>query len=335
MKGYIYKFQNNINNKIYIGQTRRSLRTRYSQHLNASKKDKKYPLHWAITKYGIENFTFSVVEEIESDNIEHLIDSLNKLEIDYIQAFNSMVPNGYNVRTGGNCYIIKPYSRSKFTTPINSMAYIPNNHDLKPDTLYIYLWLQLFIENGFSTVPISQLVKYSNMNHKTISKHLNILQQNKLIRMSKNNNQTEYYMDIDFTGTPVSIELLSKSDLANSEKPYLIAICPYMHLNSNGLVITYQNKELAKLINMSESTISRCNHSLQEKNYLEITKNEKKFQLRELDQLFIWKFKEQDEKLQDHDDQLQKHKEKIRMLEDRIAQLEKQTNSKPELNITL
>ena len=63
--------------------------------------------------------------------------------------------------------------------------------------------------------------------------------------------------------------------------------------------INYNNRELSKLINMPESTISKCNRSLERKGYLEgASEIVKKFQLRELDQLFIWKFKEQDEKIQ-------------------------------------
>ena len=33
MNGYIYKFTNKINGKVYIGQTRQKLKTRYNQHI--------------------------------------------------------------------------------------------------------------------------------------------------------------------------------------------------------------------------------------------------------------------------------------------------------------
>lgn len=98
MKGYIYKFTNLINNKIYIGQTRQKLNNRYKQHLKA--KD-NYPIHAAIRKYGIENFSFTTIEIIEADSKELLIDELNKLEINYIKEYNSLVPFGYNIEKGG------------------------------------------------------------------------------------------------------------------------------------------------------------------------------------------------------------------------------------------
>ena len=98
MKGYIYKFTNLINNKIYIGQTRQKLKVRYRQHLRA--KD-KYPIHAALQKYGIDNFSFTIVEIIEADSKELLISKLNKLEVSYIKEYNSLVPFGYNIEKGG------------------------------------------------------------------------------------------------------------------------------------------------------------------------------------------------------------------------------------------
>ena len=81
--------------------------------------------------------------------------------------------------------------------------------------------------------------------------------------------------------------------------------------------ISYTNKELSALINMPESTISKNNRSLETKGLLEgASISTKQFKLRELDQLFVWKFKEQDEKLQQHTD-------KIAALEKHVAELEK------------
>lgn len=63
--------------------------------------------------------------------------------------------------------------------------------------------------------------------------------------------------------------------------------------------IEYTNKELSSLIKMSVATISKCNRSLERKGFLQgASELTKRFQLRELDQLFIWKFKEQDEKIE-------------------------------------
>lgn len=57
--GIIYKITNLVNNKVYIGQTERTLKERWGQHKYS--KGCKY-LHNAILKYGAESFK---IEEIE------------------------------------------------------------------------------------------------------------------------------------------------------------------------------------------------------------------------------------------------------------------------------
>lgn len=47
-----------------------------------------------FNKYGIENFEFKLIC-ICFDN------DLNKFELDYIKKYDSLVPNGYNLRDGG------------------------------------------------------------------------------------------------------------------------------------------------------------------------------------------------------------------------------------------
>ena len=96
--GYIYKITNNVNQKIYIGQTRNLIKYRWQHHLwkgnHPEKPDTNYPLYRAMRKYGAENFQ---IEEIEETTDE----LLNEREIYWIQYYNSYVPNGYNCDLGG------------------------------------------------------------------------------------------------------------------------------------------------------------------------------------------------------------------------------------------
>ena len=98
--GYIYKVINNINNKIYIGQTRRTIEIRWKEHIRDSfKPSRSYTsiLHSAIRKYGEEAFS---VENIETcDN-----KILNEREIYWINYYDSC-NNGYNISHGGNGYL--------------------------------------------------------------------------------------------------------------------------------------------------------------------------------------------------------------------------------------
>lgn len=103
-KGYIYKWKNKINGKVYIGQTmnRYGYKERWSQHLYTAKHtDMNNYFYNAIRKYGVESFDRSVLETIECDNKCALKSILDKLEIKYIKEFDSY-KNGYNSTLGGD-----------------------------------------------------------------------------------------------------------------------------------------------------------------------------------------------------------------------------------------
>ena len=89
----IYKITNQLNGKIYVGQTKYPIEKRFLQH---SKADS--PLGQAIRQCGIQNFTIEVIERCQSQ------EQLNEREIFWINALNSTQPYGYNVRDGGGGY---------------------------------------------------------------------------------------------------------------------------------------------------------------------------------------------------------------------------------------
>ena len=91
--GYIYTITNKTDNKIYVGQTMRDVEERWKDHLKRG-SNCRY-LSSAIKKYGVENFVFKLVC-ITFDN------QLDDMEIKYIEKYNCLVPNGYNLRIGGN-----------------------------------------------------------------------------------------------------------------------------------------------------------------------------------------------------------------------------------------
>lgn len=88
----IYKITNTINNKVYIGQSV-NIHRRWRQHINRAGRD-NMPLHNAIYKYGKDNFLFEVIEECT-------IDLLDSMEQKWIQYYNSIIPYGYNISSGG------------------------------------------------------------------------------------------------------------------------------------------------------------------------------------------------------------------------------------------
>ena len=97
--GYIYKITNKINQKIYIGQTSRTIAIRWKSHCYTAfcekSKDYDFPLYRAIRKYGIENF---LVEEIDQAFSQ---EELDQKEIQYIEEYDSY-RKGYNASLGGS-----------------------------------------------------------------------------------------------------------------------------------------------------------------------------------------------------------------------------------------
>ena len=98
----IYKITNTINNKSYIGQTIKTAEERWKEHqahaFGSHPNDQNKTLYKAIRKYGVENFTFEVLQ----DNIE-TFEQLDKAEIYWIDYYNSFV-KGYNETFGGQQY---------------------------------------------------------------------------------------------------------------------------------------------------------------------------------------------------------------------------------------
>lgn len=89
----IYKITNQINQKVYIGQTRFQLNERWQQHLTASKIGNT-KLYQAMREFGINNFIIEKIEDCETNK-------LNEREIYWISYYNSML-NGYNMTVGGS-----------------------------------------------------------------------------------------------------------------------------------------------------------------------------------------------------------------------------------------
>lgn len=62
----VYKITNKINDKIYIGQTTRSLKDRWRNHL--SQYSGCVAIKNAIDKYGADNFIIEVISECTTVN---------------------------------------------------------------------------------------------------------------------------------------------------------------------------------------------------------------------------------------------------------------------------
>lgn len=93
--GYIYKITNTLNDKVYIGQTIKTVQKRFTQHKNNSNKEyfSQIVLYKAFNKYGIENFICEEIEEVPNDKL----DEREKYWIEYYDSYF----DGYNSTLGG------------------------------------------------------------------------------------------------------------------------------------------------------------------------------------------------------------------------------------------
>ena len=90
----IYKIENKINGKVYIGQSQNIFK-RWSVHGNKNKANNcNMVIAKAITKYGVENFRFEILELCTKEE-------LNIKEKHWVSVYNSY-KNGYNSTTGGD-----------------------------------------------------------------------------------------------------------------------------------------------------------------------------------------------------------------------------------------
>lgn len=103
--GYIYKITNDINKKVYIGQTIATIADRWHGHMSSALNEKRYKsaLYNAMRKYGREKFHIKEISNFTKATKEELIDTLNIEEQKYIKQYQSLITqNGYNLEKGGN-----------------------------------------------------------------------------------------------------------------------------------------------------------------------------------------------------------------------------------------
>lgn len=94
MNGFIYIIRNTINNKVYIGQTKVSVETRWQEHLRHAKYGDQV-INRAMRKYGVDKFYIETLEICDVSVIDYR-------EMYYINLYDSTNKSkGYNVSIGG------------------------------------------------------------------------------------------------------------------------------------------------------------------------------------------------------------------------------------------
>ena len=102
----VYKITNKIDRKMYIGQTKNSLESRWRSHLT---NNKCVLLARALKKHGKKCFEIKIMARCNS------LEEMNHREAYYIKIFNTLAPNGYNIRSGGKVSAISEESKRKMS----------------------------------------------------------------------------------------------------------------------------------------------------------------------------------------------------------------------------
>ena len=96
MNSGIYGIQNTVNNKWYIGQSV-SISKRKLYHFWSLKTGRHYNDYFqnSFKKHGRDAFSFFILEYVKQSQ-------LDEREVYWIQTMNSLIPNGYNLDSGGH-----------------------------------------------------------------------------------------------------------------------------------------------------------------------------------------------------------------------------------------
>ena len=119
----IYKIENTINKKVYIGQSR-NIERRWKEELRGQLNDH---LMKSFNKYGIDKFSFSVLCECKEPE-------LNDLEIKYITEYNACdKKHGYNLTLGGNggCWLEELKEKASIRMTGNGNNFYGKHHSEK------------------------------------------------------------------------------------------------------------------------------------------------------------------------------------------------------------
>jgi group I intron endonuclease len=233
-KNTIYCFTNKINDKKYIGSTVVEPNIRYNQHIYCATHEENnkynYPLYQAIRKYGIENFTFEIIEQKECTEEE-----IRLLEHEYIIQFNTVAPNGYNQTDNTTHPLNAPetYQKMKETKRENAkrVAEIDNNNNV------LQVWrsiIDCYEDTGINATHIASCCRGER--HTVSQRRFAWLDDNNNVIIPK-------YIGDTYKGAPGTTQVQSKSKKVAK-----------IDLKTNMILATYDTVALAARENQCDAS---------------------------------------------------------------------------------
>lgn len=213
-----------------------------------------------------------------------------------------------------------------------------------PKDLLIYLAIKRFEDWDTHTAypSLKEVSKLCGCTEKTVAESIKRLVASDYLKVEKYKRGKKYTFKKYKNFEAFSLEFLDREDLSFTEKQYLAAQQQFLIKEDHLGKTTYSSYEMSSKINMSPSTIQRCDRSLMAKKYLTIVstnirdsetgllKKEKIFNLEKFGQAVVFV-------LQNHEMSIQELKEENQSLKKnqdimlRELNLLKQERGEPEL----
>lgn len=220
-----------------------------------------------------------------------------------------------------------------------SKKHSQNPHDmadcgLEPKDQLVYVVLRSYANKDLQCWPSQKLIAQKcDICEQTVRACIKRLVEKGYITVERRGRGKMYVFKKLENFEPFSPEFLARKDISFLTKSYLVATQQYMdtYNTEEGIgKLSYTTRELADKINMPQQSIVKCDAELKNKGFLTTVKNNaidpnegythkrtKFYNLRELDQMVIWK-------LRDHEERINKNTEDISKLAERIDRLEKE-----------
>ena len=194
-------------------------------------------------------------------------------------------------------------------TPQEQLIYVSIRRHMNKDTYEAFPSLETIRKHCGASIP-------------TIRKVIKNLESEGYLKVNKIGGKNVYKFDKLKSFEPFSYEFLDKEDLTFLEKSYILSTQQFMfkHPENKTGTCTMSTRELANKTGLSQSSVVKCQHTLMDKNYLDIittsakeietgcNKREQVFHLDELGQAVVFT--------------LMNHEEKINNINDRVTRLE-------------
>lgn len=199
----------------------------------------------------------------------------------------------------------------------NKHVQLPNElikmDSIVPKDLLVYLAIKRFEDWDTHTAypSLKEIAKVCGCTEKTASESIKRLIATDYLDVERYQRGKKYTFKKYKNFEAFALEFLDREDLSFTEKQYLAAQQQFLIKEHNVGKTTYSSYEMSNKINMSPSTIQRCDRSLMAKEYLTIVptkvrdsetgivKNEKIFNLEKFGQAVVFVLKNHEQSIQE------------------------------------